>query len=90
MVYQEEREEGCLSFPGITCRIKRHNIVTVQALDLEGEIFEETGEGLVARIFQHEIDHLDGRLLVDRMSSVAKLSNRKALKELQQQFAENL
>ena len=57
-------------------------------MDLDGEMFEETGEGLAARIFMHESDHLDGRLLVDRMGSVAKLTNRQALKELEAEFAE--
>ncbi len=80
-------EEGCLSFPGISCKIKRRNIVTVRALGLKGEQFKQTREELAARIFQHEIDHLDGKLLVDRMGSIAKLTHRRALKELQQRYA---
>lgn len=81
-----EADEGCLSFPGIHCNIKRSRIVTVRALGLRGEQFEETVEDLGARIVQHEIDHLDGRLLVDRMSTVARLANRRVLKELEEQF----
>lgn len=84
----QESEEGCLSLPGITCRVKRYNFATIKAMNLEGEIFEETGEELVARIFQHEMDHLEGRLLVDRMSSVAKLASKRALKDLEEQAAE--
>ena len=83
----QDGDEGCLSFPAITCKIKRADIVTIRATNLDGEQFEQTVEGLAARIFQHESDHLDGRLLVDRMGSVAKLANRRVLKELQERFA---
>jgi len=81
-----EEEEGCLSFPQIFTRIKRNATVTLEAIDLEGNTFQETCIDLHSRIIQHEIDHLDGRLLVDRMGSVAKLSNRRALKNLEAQF----
>jgi len=83
---QQDGEEGCLSFPGITCKVRRYNVVTVRATGLDGRPFEETAEGLTARIFQHEIDHLSGTLLADRMGSVAKLANRRALKDLEDQF----
>lgn len=83
----QEGEEGCLSFPGIFSKIKRADVATVEAVDLDGQGFEETGEGLLARAFQHETEHLDGRLLVDRMGSVSKLANRRALKELEEKFA---
>ncbi len=86
---QMEEEEGCLSVPGITCRLKRSRLVAVEAMDLAGRKFQETGEGLLARIFQHETDHLDGRLIVDRMGSLARLTHRQALKELRDRFAEN-
>lgn len=82
-----EEEEGCLSLPNITARIKRYETVTIQATNLEGQIFEETGHDLAARAFQHEIDHLDGRMLIDRMGSVAKLASRRAIKDLEEQFA---
>ncbi len=84
---KQEGDEGCLSFPDIHCKVRRHNQVTIEALNLEGETFQETGEELTARIFEHESDHLDGRLLVDRMSSVAKLANRKALRQLESQLS---
>jgi peptide deformylase len=83
----QDGDEGCLSFPGISCKIKRRKRVTIRALDRDGRQFEEVGEDLPARIFQHESDHLDGRLLVDRMGSVARLANRRMLKELEEQFA---
>jgi len=83
----QDGEEGCLSFPGITCKVKRKKIVTVRAMDRDGNAFEEDGEDLTARIIQHEIDHLDGRLLVDRMGTVARLANRRLLRELEEDFA---
>ena len=83
----QDGDEGCLSFPGITCNIKRDNIVTIRATNLDGEDVEMTAEGLAARIFQHESDHLDGVLLVNRMGSVARLANRRTLRSLEEQFA---
>jgi len=83
----QEEEEGCLSLPGVSCKIKRANVVTVEATDLSGRQFQETGKGLLARIFQHEIDHIEGRLILDRMGSVARLANRRAIKELEEAFA---
>ena len=83
----QEQEEGCLSFPGISTRVKRYNFATIRAMNLDGAEFEESGEELVARIFQHEMDHVDGRLLVDRMGTVAKLANRRTIKDLEEQFA---
>ena len=82
----QDGEEGCLSFPDISCRIKRYETATIRARGLDGELFEETGTGLTARIYQHESDHLDGRLLVDRMGTVAKLAARRALKDLEEEF----
>ncbi len=52
--------EACLSFPGENGYVERANVVTVQAYDRHGELMEYTGEGLLARAFLHEIDHLDG------------------------------
>jgi len=83
----QEGEEGCLSLPGINCKIKRKRIVTVRALDRDGNEFEETFEDLPARIFQHETDHLNGKLLTDRMGTVAKLASRRTLKELEAAYA---
>jgi len=83
----QDGEEGCLSFPGISCKVKRRKAAVIQALDRDGKAFKEMGEDLLARIFQHESDHLDGRLLVDRMSTVARLANRRTLKDLETTFA---
>ena len=84
----QTEEEGCLSLPGITCNIKRAETVVLAAVDMAGQRFEITGQGLTARLFQHELDHLNGKLLVDRMGSVAKLANRRALQDLEHQFAD--
>jgi peptide deformylase len=78
-----EGEEGCLSFPGIVCKVKRYARVTIRFRDLAGEPTEEVGEDLLARIFQHEYDHLVGMLLSDRMGPAARIANRRALKELE-------
>jgi len=85
----QENEEGCLSIPGVFCKLKRHSIVTIEALNLHGERFTQTGEALAARAIQHEMDHLDGRLIIHRMGSVARLANRRTLKDLEARFEES-
>lgn len=62
----EIRAEGCLSLPGAEGEVERYYQVTVRALNRDGEKVELTGEGLLARAFQHEIDHLHGVLYTDR------------------------
>ena len=62
---EQEGPEGCLSKPGRQGYVRRPNKVTVRAQDRHGKWFELTGEGLLARAFCHEIDHLDGRLYID-------------------------
>jgi len=59
-------EEGCLSFPGKFIPVKRHKKVTVKALDKKGEKIEIKAEGLLSRALQHEIDHLNGALFIDK------------------------
>ena len=83
----QNTEEGCLSFPAIFCNIKRSQTVTIEATDMNGQQFQQTCDELHSRIIQHENDHIDGLLLVDRMGSVAKLSHRKSLQALEEQFA---
>lgn len=65
-------EEGCLSIPGFVSEVKRKAKVKVQALDRSGKPFEIEGTGLLARAFQHEIDHLDGMLFIDRLSRLKR------------------
>jgi peptide deformylase len=64
---REIMEEGCLSFPGLFLKIRRAREIELEFLDLRGEKKEMKAEGLSARIFQHEIDHLDGILFIDRI-----------------------
>jgi peptide deformylase len=64
--------EGCLSFPGITEEIKRASRVTVRATGRDGQPFEMAAEGLLAVAIQHENDHLDGVLMIDRMGVLKK------------------
>jgi peptide deformylase len=61
-------QEGCLSIPGLWLPVRRHSKVRIMALDREFEPFAEEVEGLMARIVQHECDHLDGVLMVDRIT----------------------
>ena len=60
--------EGCLSLPGLTYEVERSFEVTVRGLDENGEPIEITGDDLLARVFQHEIDHLDGVLFIDHLN----------------------
>ncbi len=66
-------EEGCLSFPGIYLKIKRAKEVEIEGLNIEGKKIKIKAKGLSARVFQHEIDHLDGILFFDRLSLAQKL-----------------
>ncbi len=65
-------EEGCLSFPGVTEEIKRAERVKIRALDRNGKSFELEAEGLLAVALQHENDHLDGVLMIDKLSALKK------------------
>ena len=65
-------EEGCLSIPGVYSEVKRSSKVTVKALNESGEPIKITKEGLLARALQHEIDHLEGILFVDRIGKVKR------------------
>jgi peptide deformylase len=69
---QQYEEEGCLSLPDIRDKVKRAAKVKVRAQDVSGVWFEVEGEELLARAFQHEIDHLDGVLFIDRLSRLKK------------------
>ena len=75
-------EEGCLSIPGIYEDLTRPEKVRIQYREPDGAVREIDADGLVARIIQHEMDHLDGILFVDRLSTVKKLLLAKALREI--------
>ena len=82
-----EQEEGCLSLPGIGVTMRRATQVIIEAQTTEGKPFQMTGEGLAARVWQHESDHLDGRLIVDTMSTADEIVNRRAVKQLREEFS---
>jgi peptide deformylase len=65
-------DEGCLSLPGITVPVERSVSVVCEATDLEGNPLRIEGEGLLSRVIQHEIDHLDGMLIIDRATPVER------------------
>jgi peptide deformylase len=81
-------EEGCLSLPGIFGKVNRYNRCTVTATDLGGNEFTEVGEGLLARAFQHEFDHLEGTMIKDRLGYAAKLRAKRRLKQLEAEYNE--
>lgn len=78
----ETGEEGCLSLPGLFLKIKRAKKIEVEALNLEGEKITVKTENLSARVFQHEIDHLNGILFIDRISFFQKLKIKRKLRLL--------
>jgi peptide deformylase len=82
--------EGCLSFPEITADIWRASSVALRAQRLDGEVVEIEASGLLARALQHEVDHLNGILFIDRMSAATKVALRSQLKRLQKENAESL
>lgn len=82
----EDREEGCLSIPGVTVAMRRAVQATMTAADLQGRPLRAEGAGLMARIWQHEVDHLHGRLIIDRMSSSDEIANRRAIKQLRDDY----
>ena len=83
----EVESEGCLSFPEINADIERARAVELEAETLEGEKLRIEASGLLARALQHEVDHLNGILFIDRMSSAAKVSHGSRLKRLQRETA---
>jgi peptide deformylase len=82
----QEAEEGCLSFPKLYGQVRRANEVVVEAFDLEGRGFELTIDDLGSRAVQHETDHLDGVLFVDRLSDAAKREVAPTLADFEAQY----
>jgi len=76
-------EEGCLSIPTFREQVRRGKRVTIHARDAKGQEFEKTGEDLLARAFQHEIDHLYGRLYITHISALKRDLMKRKIKKLQ-------
>ena len=83
----ELAEEGCLSLPGVHVEVERAARVRVRAQDPHGDALEVEADGLTARVIQHEIDHLDGVLILDRISREARKEAMRAMREAQEAAA---
>jgi peptide deformylase len=79
----ELAEEGCLSIPNVRVNVRRPQAISITAKDLEGNEISLRADDLMARVWQHETDHLNGVLIIDRMSPMDRLANRKALRDLE-------
>jgi peptide deformylase len=80
---KQEGEEGCLSIPGFREQVKRGRSVTIRAQNAMGEVFEQTGEDLLARAFLHETDHLYGKLYITHISALKRDLMKRKIKKLQ-------
>jgi peptide deformylase len=83
---QEEDDEGCLSIPGVHAPVTRNATIKVEAYDLAGNAITMEAEGLMARILQHETDHLDGTLFIDRLGPAHFAAVREKLEEFELDF----
>ncbi len=81
----EETKEGCLSVPGVDAAVARSTRAVIEGLDLDGERVRLEGEGIIARAIQHEMDHLNGNLYFDRISTARRQS---LIKEFQRRQRE--
>jgi peptide deformylase len=69
---RHSQSEGCLSIPDFRENVNRAKVVTIRAQDLNGKVFEKTGDDLLARAFQHETDHLNGKLYISHISALKR------------------
>ncbi len=80
---REEGQEGCLSLPDVLIKVTRASKIVYKGLDRNGKIVESEAEGLLARAIQHEIDHLDGRLIIDYVNPIKRFFlKRKLIKRM--------
>jgi peptide deformylase len=84
---KEIDNEGCLSLPGIEAKVKRSAQAVVEAQDLSGNVIEYSGDGIVSRALQHECDHLDGILFIDKLTPAARFAIRHELARLEEAYA---
>jgi peptide deformylase len=82
--------EGCLSIPGLRDKVRRSSDINVTYTTLEGETVTLECDGLLGRAFQHEIDHLNGILFIDRLSAAAKIGAKRRLKRLMEDWAADI
>jgi len=79
----EVMEEGCLSLPGIHVDVRRPRHAAIEATGLEGEPVSMAAEGFLAKVWQHEFDHLEGVLIIDRMGPRDRITNRRSIRDLE-------
>ena len=82
----QEGDEGCLSFPDLYQKVRRAKTVVVQYYDLSGNLKEMTAHDLPARLWQHEVDHLHGRLFIDMMGPIGRMSSKSTLKQFEADY----
>ena len=70
---KDRMEEGCLSLPGISVNVSRPLQIKVRAQDAHGDVFLEKFSGLMAKVIQHEMDHLNGKMLIDHLNSILRI-----------------
>lgn len=80
-------EEGCLSIPGIRSEVERPPVIRVKYQTLDGKVIEEQLEGLLAKVFQHELDHLNGVLFVDRIPKLTRKLLDPQIKEIEGEYS---
>lgn len=81
-----EEEEGCLSIPGLYAKVRRFKRVKARALNQHGIPIEVTGEGLLARALQHEIDHLNGKLFIDHLPLLRRLKVQSLIRQIKKNW----
>ncbi|MCK4894285.1 MAG: peptide deformylase [Calditrichia bacterium] len=82
----ENLEEGCLSIPGIRAEVERPPAIKVKYQNLDGKLIEEQLEGMLAKVFQHEFDHLNGVLFVDRIPQLIRKLLEPQIKEIEGEY----
>ncbi len=81
-----EGEEGCLSFPGFFQKVRRAKTIRAQAYNLKGELVEINAADMVARVWQHEVDHLHGELFIDKLGPIARMASRGDIKKFEHEY----
>jgi peptide deformylase len=76
-------DEGCLSIPEVRGNIRRHVSIRITGFDMTGNPAEKTSDEMIARVWQHENDHLDGVLIIDKMTAMDRLINRRRIRDLE-------
>jgi peptide deformylase len=79
-------EEGCLSIPHVRAKVKRFETLKIKAVDLKGQPIEYDANELFARVCQHEYDHIDGKLFINRLGMASRMLLRKGLAELEEDY----